>query len=282
MRDKPLISFDYAIKYLLKDKKDYEIIEGFISALLKTQGYNPVKIIEVLDGESNIEYKISKKSIADVVVRDEQNNKYIIEIERNITDSFIEKACFNTSRLIVDHIAQRAEYHEIIKVFHISLLYFSIGNGPISHGKYMFHDIEQKISTTYRGVNTLPEYFIISIPLFDDRLTAEIHEWLYVLKHDEVLESFHSPYMKKVEEKLNFLKMTQDERNEYINYNKEICSKKEAMKYALEKANKEGKLEGKLEEKIAIAKKMLLKNKSIEEIIDFTELTQEEIRHYIY
>ena len=32
MREKTLISFDYAIKYLLKDKGDFEIVEGFISA----------------------------------------------------------------------------------------------------------------------------------------------------------------------------------------------------------------------------------------------------------
>ena len=29
--EKPLISFDFAIKYLLKNKGDYDIIEGFIS-----------------------------------------------------------------------------------------------------------------------------------------------------------------------------------------------------------------------------------------------------------
>jgi len=43
-----LISFDFAIKYLLKDKRNYDIIEGFISALLKEQGYKPVKIPDLL------------------------------------------------------------------------------------------------------------------------------------------------------------------------------------------------------------------------------------------
>jgi hypothetical protein len=33
-----LISFDYAIKYLLKDKADYDIVEGFISALIAQEG----------------------------------------------------------------------------------------------------------------------------------------------------------------------------------------------------------------------------------------------------
>jgi hypothetical protein len=43
--DKPLVSFDYGIKYLLKDKGDYAVVEGFISALLKTKGYKDVKIV---------------------------------------------------------------------------------------------------------------------------------------------------------------------------------------------------------------------------------------------
>ncbi|MDA9163833.1 hypothetical protein N9N97_03005 [Rickettsiaceae bacterium] len=37
--EKPLVSSDYAIKYLLKDKSDFSIVEGFISALLKTKAY---------------------------------------------------------------------------------------------------------------------------------------------------------------------------------------------------------------------------------------------------
>ncbi len=44
-----LISFDYAIKYLLRDKGDYEIVEGFISAILQDAGYNSVKIKALLE-----------------------------------------------------------------------------------------------------------------------------------------------------------------------------------------------------------------------------------------
>lgn len=91
MTDKPLISFDYAIKYLLRDKGDYSIVEGFISALLKTRGYKDVKIIALLESESNKEDSKSKRSLADVIVEDEDHQKYIIEIERSVKDSFIHK-----------------------------------------------------------------------------------------------------------------------------------------------------------------------------------------------
>ena len=44
-----LISCDYAIKHLLRDKGSYDIIEGFISTTLIEQGYKPAKILALLD-----------------------------------------------------------------------------------------------------------------------------------------------------------------------------------------------------------------------------------------
>lgn len=209
--DKPLISFDYAIKYLLKDKGDSSIVEGFISDLLKTKGYKDVKIVALLESESNKEDSKSTRSLADVIVEDEDHHKYIIEIERNVKDSFIHKACFNTSRLIVDNLAQREDYTQIIKIFHISLLYFPIGNGNgvIYHGKTIIHEVEtnerlnvhiknMETFEVFDATNILPEYFYISVPLFNDRLEKEIDDWLHVMKYDEVPPNYHSPYMRQV------------------------------------------------------------------------------------
>ena len=85
MSEKPLISFDFAIKYLLRNKGDYEIIEGFISALLQAEGYGSVKIKALLDTESNKETEDLKKSIADLIVEDDavpQGNIFKFKFER--------------------------------------------------------------------------------------------------------------------------------------------------------------------------------------------------------
>ena len=111
-----LISFDFAIKYLLKDKGNYDIVEGFLSALLAEQGYKPVKILALLDTESNKEEYSQKKSLADLVVEDEEHNKYIIEIERQEVTNFVHKSCFNTSRLIAEQLPMGGNYLEIKKV----------------------------------------------------------------------------------------------------------------------------------------------------------------------
>lgn len=294
MTEKPLVSFDYAIKYLLKDKGDYSIVEGFISALLRTRGYKDIKIITLLETESNKEDGKSKRSLADVIVEDEDHRKYIIEIERNVKDSFIHKSLFNTSRLIVDNLAQREDYTDIIKVFHISLLYFPVGNnkGAIYHGKTIIHEIDSderlavhiknaETGQTFDATDIMPEYFFISIPLFNDQLDREIDDWLHIMKYDEVPKTFHSPYMTQVAEKLSILKMTAEERANYSYYCKKLHNDRDELAAAEAKGEARGEAKGREEgehkKAIAMVKKMLNKQKPIEEIIEFTELTREEI-----
>jgi predicted transposase/invertase (TIGR01784 family) len=291
--DKPLISFDYAIKYLLKDKGDYEIVEGFISALLKSQGYGDVKIIGLLDTESNAEDSISKRSLADVIVEDAQHNKYIIEIERTIKDTFLHKACFNTSRLIIDHLAEGMDYANILKVFHISLLYFPVGNGAIHHGQTIFREIESQERLTVHikhpitqevvdATDILPEYFVISVPSFNDRLEKEIDDWLYVLKYDDVPPTFHSPYMQKVADKLSILKMTQAERERYVYYMKSLYSDRDALQAAEARGEArgeaKGEAKGKVEEKKEIAKAALKQGIATSVIQAITGLPEAEIK----
>lgn len=292
MTDKPLISFDYAIKYLLKDKGNYDIVEGFISALLKSQGYKDVKIVTLLDTESNKEHKKSRRSLADLIVEDEEKRKYIVEIERNLQPSFIHKACFNTSRLIVDNLAERVDFTEIVKVFHISILYFPVGHGAVHHGQTIIKDIETherltvhiknpKTDITVDATDILPEYFFISVPLFNDRLEKEIDDWLYIMKHDTVPETFHSPYMQKVAEKLSILKMTPEERDSYYYYMKQVYNDRDQLQAAEDKGREEGREEEQkknLEEKRGIGKKLIQEGLDISKVSSITGLSVEQIK----
>lgn len=287
--EKPLISFDFAIKYLLKNKGDYDIIEGFISALFASQGYPPIKINALLDTESNKETLELKKSIADLVVEDAEGNKYIVEIERSYTPHFMHKACFNSSRLVVDGIYGNQDYTTIKKIFHISLLYFSTKEmlKPIYHGKTIIHEVDTKHPVDVRIANeglvifntpnVFPEYFFISVPMFDDIINSEIDEWLYVMKHSDIKQSFKSPYMAKVAERLAVIKMSAAERNEYIYYQKQSVHSQDILQAAETKGKVEGKAEGRTEEKIEIAKKMLIQNYPFSDISALTGLSHEEL-----
>ena len=278
-----------------RDKGDYEVVEGFISALLTSEGYLPVKIKAVLESESNRERKKLKKSVADVVVEDAQGNKYLVEIERQFFETFMHKACFNTSRLIVDSLGTSEDFSTIKKVFHISLLYFVWNEMkiPVYHAKTVVKEIggDKPLDLHFfdaRGKkfdahNVFPEYFFICVPLFNDVIKREIDEWLYVMKHSEVKSEFKSPYMKKLAERLSVLKMNDDEQVAYRKYMQDVYTEREVavaaskqIDAALKQADGALK-QGREEERRVIAKNLLDSGLCIETIAQVTNLSIQEI-----
>ena len=59
-----LITFDWAIKCLLRSKANFGILEGFLSELLKED----ISILEVLESEANKEQKQDKFNRVDLKV----------------------------------------------------------------------------------------------------------------------------------------------------------------------------------------------------------------------
>jgi len=66
MFNKKHIRFDWAIKRLLRQKANFGILEGFLSELLKED----IRIIEILDSESNKETEEDKYNRVDILVKD--------------------------------------------------------------------------------------------------------------------------------------------------------------------------------------------------------------------
>ena len=99
-----------------------------------------VKIKSLLESGSNKENDSLKSSVADVIVEDEEGHKYIVEIDKSYTNLFMHKACFNSSRLIVDSLSKSEDYSTIKK-----LLYFPFDNmkAPLHHGKTIFREVDK-------------------------------------------------------------------------------------------------------------------------------------------
>ena len=305
MEKKPLVSFDAAIKYLLKNKGDFQIVEGFISALLKAFGYSAVKIKALLDSESNKEQDKLKRSIADLVVEDEQDNKYIVEIDRAYTSTFLYKACFDPYRLVVDSISTREDYSTIKRILHINLLHFVPKNmeQPCYHGKTLLKGlagsepvniyISDLGGQIFDARHVLPEYFAIAIPSFNDVIKEEIDEWLYVLKHSAIREDFHSPYMHQVAERLSIHRLTHEEQALYYQERFAALKARDYLTSAEERGREEGRKEGREEgrkermqkgiekgreeAKLDIARNILSKGYTHEEVQALTGLSMSQI-----
>lgn len=61
-QDNTYIRFDWAIKHILRDKANFDILEGFISVLLGEE----IKIEELLESESNQDSDTDKFNRVDI------------------------------------------------------------------------------------------------------------------------------------------------------------------------------------------------------------------------
>jgi predicted transposase/invertase (TIGR01784 family) len=112
-------------------------------------------------------------------------------------------------------------------------------------------------------------------------IKQEMDEWLYVMKNSQVKESFRSPYMKKVAERLNILKMSTKERKVYNTYLMESFKNLNYFLSARRKGKAEGEAigeaRGKAETTIAIAKNLLKSGLAIDLIAESTGLSMDEV-----
>jgi len=63
LEERTLVSFDWAIKYLLRNKADYVVLEGFLTTLLGKE----IKIKNLTDSESNKTSENNKYNRTDVL-----------------------------------------------------------------------------------------------------------------------------------------------------------------------------------------------------------------------
>jgi len=279
-----LIRFDWAMKTILRDKANFDILEGFLSAIL----CQDVSIIKILESESNVSDINQKLNRVDILIQDKLKRYVIIEIQNCHVTAYLERILFGTAKVIVDNVKSGEDYREVSKVISISILYFNLGLGEdyIFYGSTEFrglHNNEPLIFRRRQEDNTLeklksqdifPEYYLINVERFADVMKTDLDEWIYWFKHAILPPHYQAKNLDKVSEKLDVLKMSIEERHSYDLYLMALVNEQDAIDTALNKGRQEGKFEGKLE----IAKKLLDSGMDIETVAAMTNLSPNDIK----
>ncbi|MEI6708167.1 MAG: PD-(D/E)XK nuclease family transposase [Methylococcales bacterium] len=131
-----LISFDWAIKKILRSKANFGILEGFLSELLFTD----ITILEVLESESNQNRQNDKYNRVDIKVIDANQKIIIIEIQYSREMDYLQRILFASAKTITEYLVIGASYSDVSKVISINILYFDFGKGDdyIYHGTTNF------------------------------------------------------------------------------------------------------------------------------------------------
>ncbi|NBP30548.1 MAG: hypothetical protein EBV23_13420 [Flavobacteriia bacterium] len=224
-KDRTFISFDWAMKRLLKRKDSHVILEGFLSELFRQN----IKITEILDPESLAEHANDRTNRVDLLCKNALDEHIIVELQYHYEMDYFQRILFGASKLVTQYMLQGAPYRSIKKVFSVHILYFNLGDGHdyVYYGQTQFtgmhlHDrlklslIQQKEFNRLFAGEIFPEYYLIKIPNFDKSLSDTLDEWIYYLKTSELPEVYHAQGLDEVEKQLNLDQMDPETKSKYM------------------------------------------------------------------
>ena len=315
-----LVRFDWAMKHLLRDKANYSVLEGFLSVLLSEK----VIIKQILSTQSNKETEDDKYNDVDILVENSYGELIIIEVQNAKEYDYFHRILFGTSKVISEYIKQGEPYADVKKVISITIAYFDLGQGEdyVYHGTNSFVGIhkgdvltlskkQKELYGKQHVFQIYPEYWLIKAGLFnEEEVKNELDQWIYFFKTGEVKDEFTAQGLAEAKIKLDKLKLTPEERQEYeafinrlrriasrqhtemedakdaIKVNKELKELKSQLNEAKLQADKaklqadEAKLqadEAKLQASIALVVELWLDEMPTSKIAKYAKVSEEEV-----
>jgi len=296
--ERTLVSFDWAIKYLLRNKADYVILEGFLTTLLG----KGIKIKSLAESESNKASEEDKYNRTDVLAEEEDGTLIIIELQFTPEIDYFHRMLFGSSKAIVEHIGEGKDYSEVRKVYSVNVVYFDLGSGRdyiycgTTTFKGLHYNDELELSSAQKAEfakleikDIFPEFYILKVDRFRDIVQNKIDEWVYFLKHSKVKPEFNAPGLIEAVEKLEYSRLSLEERRAYDKYvdirrsnrsslyTAKLEGKAEGEVIGEARGIEKGKEEGKAEGITEVAKNMKSEGISVDVISKVTSLSAEEI-----
>ena len=306
-----LVRFDFAIKSLLRDKKNFDILEGFIEVFLNKK----CKILDILESESNQETAEDKFNRVDIKARGTDGEIFIVEVQTTRYTYYLERILYGVSKAVVEQIGNGGQYGEIKQVYSISVVYYDLGVGDdyFYECKSDFygvhtHNILQlsrrdeltveeikngdKRKFKYEKLSAsdiFPKYYLIRINAYKKFIADAMGEWMEFLKNNSIKADTTVPGLVKAREKLIYANMTKEERYLYDRHIESLRNEEEAIteaeikgiekgfdkgeKFGLEK----GRAEGRTEQLVESIKKFISKGFDFDEVVKILEVPADQI-----
>jgi len=219
------VRFDWAAKRLLRNKENFEILEGLIEVLLQEK----IHITEILESEGNQDSEDDKFNRVDIKARNSKDEIIIVEIQLTRQLYYLERILYGVAKSITEYINLGDKYDQVKKVYSISVVYFDLGQGS----DYLYHG-----QTTFRGVTTgdtlsitarekdvlcmkapesvFPEYFIIRVRQYNkEEAVSYLDEWLDFLRTGNIKDDTQAPGLQAARKRLQYMQMSRAEQMAY-------------------------------------------------------------------
>jgi len=281
-----MVSFDWAMKRLLRNKANFEVLEGFLSELLRRK----IIIKSISESESNKLDKSNKSNRVDILVEADDRELVIIELQYYGQDDYFQRMLYGTSKTVAEHLQQGDNYLNVRKVYSVNIVYFDLGEGDdyVYHGTTVFVGLhtnsELQLTDKQRqlySANSIgelyPEYYIIKVRKFNDIAKDTLDEWIYYFKNSKIKDEFKAQGIDKARTLLAYEKLTDDEKREHDRMVKDNVIRESETLTSFTDGVFKGREEGRTEKEIEVVIKSHKAGLPMETITAITGLTIEEI-----
>jgi len=270
---------DYGFKKLFGEEINKDLLLDFLNELLREE-QGLIKNLTYLKTEQLGASEIDRKAIFDIYCENEKGEKFIVELQKTKQNFFKDRTLYYSTFPIREQ-AKRADWDfELKAIYTIAILDFVFDADKYEPNKFRYDvkltDVETK-SVFYNKLT----FIYLEMPKFNktvDELVTRFDKWLYIIKNLNKLDRIPDKLREQIFDKLfATAEIARFTPAQILSYEGSLKYYRD-LKNSLDTARGEGKIEGKLEGKLEIAKKALKKSLSIDDIIELTGLSEDEIK----
>ena len=278
---------DFGFKKLFGTEINKDLLISFINSLL--HGKEVVKDLTYLNTEHLGTGEADRKAVFDVYCENENGEKILVEMQRGEQQFFKDRTLFYTTFPIREQQVIKDWDYQLKAIYVIGILNFKFDK---VHDNYYHHEVQLLDVKTKEVFYDKLTFIYLEMPKFnksEDELNGMFEKWLFVLRNLSRLMERPKALQERIFTRLfeaaeiaRFTKVEYDAYEEslkvYRDWQNTIATEKKiSWKEGHEEGIEEGIEKGREEKAIIMARRMKAKNYPIDEIIELTDLTEEEI-----
>lgn len=282
---------NFAFLQIFGTEKNKDILLHFLNDVLTYKKNEQITEVSFLKTSQDPEIAAYRQSIVDVLCKNQSGEQFIVEMQLTHHKGFEKRAQYYAAKAYSQQILKEDENHKKMAVYAKlkGVIFLAIADFIMFPEKKGGWKSEHRILDEKTYENDLKDFYFVFIEL--DKFNKTIKEsvtleekWCYFFKHaDEstLSEIEHligkDPIIKRAFEAIDQASWSEEELRTYERITKADLDNLAVEQQKIEDAEARGEAKGKAERDIEIATKMLSKGNNIEEIIDLTGLSEQEI-----
>ena len=282
---------DYGFKKIFGEEPNKDLLLDFLNELLSAE-QGRITNLTYLKTEY-IGYTLSdRKAVFDLYCENEKGEKFIVELQKTKQKFFKERALYYSTLPIREQAVKNEWDFSLKAVYVIAILDFVFDEDKAETNKYRY-DVKLSDIDTKKVFYDKLTFIYLEMPKFNktiDELETRFDKWLYVIRNlsklDRVPDKLRERLFDKLFETAEIAKFTRTQANYYEESLKQYrdiknsfdTAREEGMADGLKKGMEKGMEKGLIDAKLEIAIRALKKGFSVNDVIELTGLSEDEIK----